>query len=254
MIFVHPSRAIATLCQKEALFVISGDTDFMLFPIRGVIFVQDWMSNTFFPSRPGRHPKPIFIYEYANLPSSLDKMSFSMGNFLFTSILHGNDFTPHVTDQTFYHTMKRVKYYVSHPLMKSKTFPPVTIQQLSQAADLHKEYNTFSQQYHSSHHLPQPPPSAYTDFIQYYDLNEAYPLDQPRHFYSLSENCQFVMTYPGGVGAGVKRMNELLEPLYESVFFQQLLRMLFSMLRESLGEDASKCDCVMDEYTYNLSL
>ena len=235
------SRAIATLCQKETLFVISGDTDFMLFPIRGVIFVQDWLSNTFFPSKPGRPPKPIFIYEYINLPSSLDKLSFSMGHFLFASTLHGNDFTPHITQHNFYHTMKMVKSDINHPIMDSKLFPPVTIQQLSQSADLHKEYNRISEQYHMSHDLPKPKFSDFIDFTQYYSLGLSYPVDQPHHFYSMSDNCQFVMTYPGGLEAGVKRMKELLEPVYESVFFQQLLRLIFSMIRDPFGKDSSMC-------------
>ena len=236
----HLSRAIATLCQKEALFVITGDTDFMLFPIRGVIFVQDWFSNVFFPSRPNRPPKPIYIYEYINLPSSLSRLSFSMGQFLFASALHGNDFTPHITEHNFYHTMKMVKASFDHPLMKPNTFPPVTMQQLSKSNDFHCEYNRISDLYHSRNNLPKPKGSGFADFTQYYNSNLSYPLDQPYHFYSMTEHCQFVTTYPGGLKAGVRRMNELLEPLYQSVFFQQLLRLIFSMLRNSLGNDASR--------------
>ena len=88
-------RDIASLCMRKGLYVLSGDSDFFLFPVKGVI----WLFDTLRSSPPWIKNKKIGIFRQETV---LRKMDISLEEFKRVCLLMGNDYAPNVLGMYFF--------------------------------------------------------------------------------------------------------------------------------------------------------
>lgn len=86
---IYTCRDIASLCIREDLYILSGDSDYFLFPVNGVI----WLFDVFTASTPWAKSKTVRFFQRKHI---LEVLGITVEEFLQIGLLLGNDYAPDV--------------------------------------------------------------------------------------------------------------------------------------------------------------